>query len=518
MDNLTLDQYKQLRRQGFDKEQVQDLRARGRVQETLQKETFKQKGFFRSAAEFLGVSEFGRGIGQTIYNATGQREKIQEQMLSQDKQTTDNLIAAVKEGKAAGRDTATLEQELQKQAGSDVNYKEMATGGLSNHEVTGSAINTALVFTSLLGGGVTKTAVSKVPALAGKGLVKAGVRGAITGAGEGAAFASANAITEGKPVAPAAAKGAALGAAVNGTLSTAGQYISNLAKITPESRLIAQKDAYKTLQRNFNAGAVYRNVGGKRELVSDPISTIVQAKLPLKVIDGKVNTEEARTAIRELITAADDKVTEAVKNPEIPGVSLGEFRKLTVDMVKSNKNLQAGGKVGKVVKQLESYFGDYASSYGDDLSTETVSTIRQAMNKSYNPDTVDVERALGDAARKVVYKNAPGARELLAREGQLIKADQFLDALQGRAVKGGRLGGYFANLVGAIAGSTTGVPVAGPIVGALGARKVADVAQKQSLNPILPKVARLIEKLPTDTAGKISKTAILEAIGKLSNE
>ena len=110
MDNITLDQYKELRRQGLSQEQIKDLQKRGKITEAVQpKETFMQKGLLRSAGSFLGMEQFGRGIGQAIYNISGANKANQQQILEQQEETTTNLVNAIKDARARG-DLAAVER------------------------------------------------------------------------------------------------------------------------------------------------------------------------------------------------------------------------------------------------------------------------------------------------------------------------------------------------------------------------------------------------------------------------
>lgn len=602
MEKLTQEQYTQLRQKGLSQSEIRDVANRGKVYETLNKKTFKEKGLLRSTAGFLGMEEFGRGIGTAIGNFKGTQDTVMQGQQRLQKAQTD-LLKKIKEGRAQGKDTSRLEAVLQQMAGAEQGVAddmlEVGTQGLSNREVIGSAIQTGLTAGSLLGFGPTAKGVGAVTGLTGGGITGAVARGAVAGGLSGGAFGGAEAITEGTAVAGGVAKGASFGAVVGGVTSGIGQYISDLSKTTPKSRLVDQKDALVTLKKKFNENSVYKVVDGKKQLISDPITTITDTGVgsKLKVVDGKIQTDVARAQLREMIQSQADEVTQAVQNPSVASVPMSEFKEEAIATAK--KSLKGTGKTTATINKMNSYFDDFADDFAkvapetaktmnghvtmarrvveqpgfdqsqipqvvaqakqnmilsaqrvgldttklanssassldelamlaDDyldeassqISTANISFIREQMNKSYNPDTVDVERAIGDTARKFVYRNAPGAQKALAREGQLIGADKFLDALDGRAVKGGRLGGYFANLLGAIAGSTTNVPVVGPVAGALGANKVQSLMQSQQLNPIAPQMARgltsMIDRLPTDTAGNISKTAVMNLIGQLS--
>ena len=520
MDNVSREQFKQLRQMGYTKDNIVDFAKRGRIAEKLNKETFAQKGLLRSAGEFLNMDEFGRGIGQTIYNMTGQGKRIQEGILQQNEEQTNSLIDALKQARESGDEKAVvnLTKEIQRRSQEDgVDFEQLATGGLNNREVLGSAASTALNIASL--GGALNLGTK-----AATGATTVG-RAALVGAGQGAvaggAFGAAEALTEGEGIVPGAAKGAAMGAAVGGVLGGASKYIDDLVKTTPESKLFETKDSFKTLQRKFKEGAIYQGKGVDRKLISDPISTITKTGVgkQLKVVDGKINTEQARTQIRSLIDDFDDDVTNAITGSKVKA-SLASLKEEAVSMIRKNESLKASGKVKKTIIAIDSYFDDFAESYGDELSMESVSAIRKAMNKQWNPDTVDVERAVGDVMRKVIYKNVPGAQQTLVKEGELIAADKFLDALQGRAVKGGRLGSYFGNLVGAIAGQNATDSYVGSVVGALSGGQISRFMQRQQLDPLVPKVARgitsIIDQIPTDAAGNFSKTAVLNLIAQMS--
>jgi len=520
MDNVSREQFKQLRQMGYTKENIVDFAKRGRVAEKLNNQTFSQKGLLRSAGEFLNMDEFGRGIGQTIYNLTGQGKNVQEGILQQNKEQTTLLIDALKQARERGDERAVgnLTKELQRRSQEEgVDFEQLATGGLSNREVLGSAASTVLNVASL--GGALNFGTK-----AAAGATTVG-RAALVGAGQGAvaggAFGAAEALTEGEGIIPGAAKGAAMGAAVGGVLGGASKYIDDLVKTTPESKLFETKDAFKTLQKKFKDGAVYQGKGAERKLISDPITTLSKsgAGKQLKVVDGKINTEQARETLRNTIDDLDEEVVKAISGSKVK-VNLSSLKEEAVDMIKKNDSLKAAGKVNKTIKAMDSYFDDFAESYGDDLSMESASAIRRAMNKQWNPDTIDVERAIGDAMRKVIYKNVPGAQQTLAKEGQLIAADKFLDALHGRAVKGGRLGSYFGNLVGAIAGQNATDSYVGSVVGALSGGQISKLMQRQALDPLVPKVARgissIVEKLPTDAAGNVSKTAVLNLIAQMA--
>lgn len=518
MDNITREQYKQLRQQGYSQQEVQDIARKGKVYETLNQKSFKQKGLLQTVGGFLGMEAFGRGIGTAASNALG----TQDQVIQANEQATGiqtNLIKRIREKKARGEDTTALETALSRLGGDSSATAEgvtdIGTSGLSNREVLGSAAQTGLSVIGLRGG---------LPTAKTFGMANSPIIGGITaGAASGAAFGAAGAVTEGEGVVQGTLKGAAIGGAVGGATGALSKYINQLAQKTPESKLGEMKDSLKSLKRSFEKNSRYRMVDGQKVYYQNPLTTLSETRAIPKVVDGKIDATDAKNVLQQMIGELDDQSLSLVDDATQSGTKLtvGDFRKVVEESIRSNENLQASGAVNKTLKAAAQLFADFEQSYGKEIPASQLNKIRVAMNKVYDPTDVDAARAVGDAARKFIYENVPGTKAALAREGELISALKFLEVMDGHAVKGGRMGRYFTDLIGAIAGSTTDVPVVGPIVGALGARAVANQAQQNFFKPVTGQAARallsVVDSLPTDQAGNITKTAVLNVIAELAN-
>lgn len=97
----------------------------------------------------FGVTPFLEGIGQTIANVSG----AQDTAIKANQDTIDmqsKLLETIKSNKAEGKDTSRLEKALQEITSHLEQNKDVATdvgtGGLSNKDVIGGAINTAALF------------------------------------------------------------------------------------------------------------------------------------------------------------------------------------------------------------------------------------------------------------------------------------------------------------------------------------------------------------------------------------
>lgn len=197
----------------------------------------KPKGVLGFLGRVTGVEGLGRGIAAAI-NAP-QEEKLRNEMLTQNEQTTTDLIEAIKKGRAEGRDVTRLEQELQRFSG-EANARmqgmaQRADLGVSNRDVIASAIRTVGTIASAgtFGGGATgKLSTVTAPQLTtattlGRGSLQGAVQGLKTGAQSGAIFGGvsgvASGVEEGKGIlgtAFEAAKQATGGAVLGGAVGT----------------------------------------------------------------------------------------------------------------------------------------------------------------------------------------------------------------------------------------------------------------------------------------------------------
>lgn len=285
---------------------------------------------------------------------------------------------------------------------------------------------------------------------------------------------------------------AATGAALGGGLATAGELgsalVDNFSSATPAGRLTDQKNNLRTLQRAFDDSST---------MSTDPITTMDQNGLikDLKVdngkilVDGVTNSQRTGT-LDQLIQDQQDMGTQAVKamgnaggptvNPEDAGVTTANLKQQVVDTIKANPTIRASGNVSKVLAEVNRRFDDYMQSYGDTIPYGDLNSIRVAMNKVWDPESWDAEKAIGNAARSVLY-NAPSGgaalKSAMQNEQELINAKEFAQKLAGTAVKGGRLGKYLADVGAGIVGSIVAAP-GGPVAQGVAAPLAAGAADR----------------------------------------
>jgi hypothetical protein len=262
---------------------------------------------------------------------------------------------------------------------------------------------------------------------------------------------------------------AKFGAAAPFVAAGVGKAVTGLAKRTPTNRLQEMTRNIRSLQNAYEEGTKRVKVNGVWTEKSNPIKTLGERKLVPEVVDAKVDTTNILGKLREeLDSLAKPRSTSLSSSRKT--IAFNDFKKSVVKTIQSSQELKNSGMVGTTMKKADSILKDFRTSFGQRITLDTLDNIRLTMNKRYDPELRDVFRAIGDAARKHVYHLDPASRTILEKEGEILSAIRFAEALQGRAVKGGRVGGYVSSILGSIVGASTQVPVAGPIVGALGGR------------------------------------------------
>ena len=356
----------------------------------------------------------------------------------------------------------------------------------------------------------------------GAGLAPALGRIAVQG-GIGFGMGASGAIGAGETDWKKIAQNGLVGTAWSAGLASAGELgsalVDNMASKTGTTQLTAKKDDLKTLKNAFNDTSTQ---------TTNPIKTLDENGLvkDLRVIDGKISTEGLtnvnRTgSIDQLIESQQEMGTQAVGQME-GSVTTEKFKTTVIDSIKSNPALQSAGKVSKTVAEVSRMFDDYKESFGDNIDYKKINGIRVAMNREWNPETWDAEKAVGTAARGLLYNGTGAGKALqsaMQNEQEMINAKEFIIKLNGVAVKGGRLGKYIADATAGVIGSIAAAPL-GPVgsgVGAMASGYAADklmgVAQGNYFNPLRGRIGQGLQNIfmtpAANTLENYGKTAFL---------
>lgn len=425
--------------------------------------------------------------------------------------TLDTIFGGGKVGEAIGTQIArgTFGKTLQKLViGRELSTEEEAQVGRgpSGREFVGSALQSASLFAPV--GRIAGAIGSGARALGASTQLASRVGAVGAGAATGQAFQTAQNLQTGeKALSPGGITAIGAGIPLAGiALSKVNNVIKTLASKTPETQMKGLTESLSSVRNAFERESriVFQN--GKRVVKSNPITTLSKKGYVPSVADGKIVIDPVKERIQQDIDALAAILKDDIGKTK-KTIPFAQFKKEITDAIKNNKSLKASGAIQKTLKQADIRLNDYARSYGKRIPAEVISDIRVAMNRVFDPTEYDTARAIGDGARKLLYDTVPTSRNLLLQEGELIAASNFLNSLAGKAVKGGRLGGYFANLVGAIAGSTTGLPIIGPVIGALGGKAIQNRIANSYFNPIGSGIARGIVKAEGGTMGILQKLA-----------
>ena len=302
--------------------------------------------------------------------------------------------------------------------------------------------------------------------------LSAGIGGASAGtfeAGQAVADPEAGIGDIAKRTATGAAFGTAFGAGIPVAGRAVGATLRKVAERAPTQRLQEMTRNLRTLQNTYEEGIRKQKVGGKVVEVSNPLKTLKERKLVPEVVNERTDT----TKIVESLTNEIEQLS-AQRSPTIAKskatVSLKQFTSDVKKTISSSKELRNSGQVTSTIKKAQTILNDFKQSFGSKLPLQVIDDIRVVMNKRFDPDLKDAFRAIGDTARKNVYRLDKASQPILRKEGELLSARRFAEVLNNRPVKGGRLGGYMQSLVGAMVGGSLQIPVAGPLIGAFGGR------------------------------------------------
>lgn len=268
-----------------------------------------------------------------------------------------------------------------------------------------------------------------------------------------------------------------------------------------------QNTRLKSVNNAFNKNTkTYKEADGTAKKVT-PVDTLGKHNIVPEVEKGTINMgnyEQGTGALGKLKSVVEEinrNIDSKLVNTGA-GTSIKAFKEMTIANIKKNSSLRETGKVDATIKKLDTVFNDYQQSYGEVLSNTEMNAIRKAMNKEWNPDTVDASRAVGDAARKIVYNATPdqAVKSLLQQQGEILSAKAYAEALNGTKVTGGRLGNMAMRTGGAIIGATVNkAPIVGPILGMLGGEYLARALQQTQFKSPVAEFRALTQRLSNKT-------------------
>ena len=267
------------------------------------------------------------------------------------------------------------------------------------------------------------------------------------------------------------------------------------------------------------ATRIYREIlnPGKREIRAVEIKgkqdinkyyrLAAEEGLPIKQTIDKGNSPKLYTV--EAIDSLKPKI--AIIHDELNSV-LGQQTK-TFDLmdvadkakrsIRSNKML-AAHEVKKQLGYIDDYIAAEVERHGQIVDAVTFNNVKQgAWGIGYNklePTAYKGARAIGSTIRKSIEDSFPAEniRALNMKSGDYQGLISLLEEANGRIVQGGKIGKYFAQGTGALAGGLAGsaipIPGVGAVAGAIAGREIGGRIAGALNNPAL-RSAKAAEKM-----------------------
>ena len=218
------------------------------------------------------------------------------------------------------------------------------------------------------------------------------------------------------------------------------------------------------------------------------------------IVDGKVVPDAQIKAIQDDIDPLA-KVVRSIIETEGRGHGIDDLKQRAIKEI--DDIALEGAAYERVKANILADFDFYQNRYGvgenkSVLPLTVIDDIKKAKYGSINwnnPDSMAADRAIARAFRKSIESSVTDTdvRGLNRELGRLYDAQEMLEALKGKAVKGGSLGKYFARGFGLVVGAKGG-PV-GSLIGMGVADKLADMMQGNYFgNPLVKAAIGEIQK------------------------
>lgn len=234
----------------------------------------------------------------------------------------------------------------------------------------------------------------------------------------------------------------------------------------------------------------------------DPAQFLAERNITPTIEDGKIHTFEQSKALRESADPLNDTLDRALVEIQ-PSLPLTSIDTLRAKALKGLDELQVTETVREALRREINQEWDLRKArYGERIDLRTVNQLKKTDWKatpfdSNKPYQRDINYINGRASKETIEEAVPldvvDVRELNSHLGDIYDAAKFLDSLEAKAVKGGRLGKFFARTIGAVVGSQGGV--AGSILGGLVGDRAAEILQQSTFGgPLKQLILRQIEK------------------------
>lgn len=233
--------------------------------------------------------------------------------------------------------------------------------------------------------------------------------------------------------------------------------------------------------------------GGKN--IDDYFRLAAEEKLPItKDAANKLDTKDAVAILSDKQSSIHDSINSLLDKSD-KYFDLNELRKVAKNDI--NKRFTNKKELESAISDIDEYIDAEIRGYGAQMvNARDFNSIKQGMwSVGYNqtkPTTKATARTIGHVAKEMIEKGIDdkAIKSLNEKSGEYATLINLLENANGRPVQGGKLGQYFARGIGAITGSSLGVP--GSILGQeAGARIASTITNPERVSRL---AAKKIEK------------------------
>lgn len=335
------------------------------------------------------------------------------------------------------------------------------------------------------GGGAVNVAKSGL-----KGLVRQGAKqGAKSGALAGVMYGSGSTLEQGGTLGQAAVdgiKGGVLGGITGGVIGGTTAATSAVARSTKKFFKPSLDEAKQAYREALNFGKAELKRFDSPEKVEELVDLFVEEQVPIFTQDKGAKFATKGEPVAVLKNRADEienSLQEVLQ--EFKGSKQIDLERVRLDAKRQIKNSGelAADTLNKRTKYVDELIDQEIQLHGRIIDPPTANGIKRGFwNLGYDLTAAEKNKSaryLGSSLRESVEKTVDGneiVRNLNKRSGLLQEGIDVLENLDGKAVRGGKLGTMFNRVVGSVVGGKFGPlgSVAGSEVAARFSQFVAD--------------------------------------------
>lgn len=252
--------------------------------------------------------------------------------------------------------------------------------------------------------------------------------------------------------------------------------IKNVALDATSSAL---KNLAEKSMTNDLTETVGRTVAGKKLLAQggeNYVKTLIDERAIPEIVNGKYSTKDAFSKLNQGIKNIDNNIYQPLLDKasysgsvQTSFVPLEDIKQSAIKLAQSE--LKDTAPIEKYFERLKIKYGDYPPINEINKAKRIVSkNITEAgfASQTYSADEIvrkSLQTAVEDGAKALGIPNIDAINQQMAG---LIKAQKVLKQIEGKSVKTGLVKGLIQNTAtvgGEIAGTATGIPIAGTLTG-----------------------------------------------------